>query len=269
MDNQSSIPGDIGLGMGIIVISALLFFVIKMLFQSTTVIQKRFTELLPYTASASDGKIVIQQDINKDANGKPILPSDNERTGTEFAYSFFLLVNEDTITGQDVLKNVFYKGYDNGPWPLLAPGVFIKGDSNTMRIVYNSSKEPYNFVDIENIPINKYFHVVLNFRSNALEVHINGRITKKLLFENAIPYSNFSNLIIFNNFNDLTITRPPHGNIRFQRAINGQISNLVYTRYALSFGEIQTELGKGPSTIVRQKSKEIPPYLADSWWADQ
>lgn len=269
MDNQSSIPGDIGLGMGIIVISALLFFVIKMLFQSTTVIQKRFTELLPYTASASDGKIVIQQDVNKDANGKPILPSDNERTGTEFAYSFFLLVNEDTITGQDVLKTVFYKGYDNGPWPLLAPGVFIKGDSNTMRIVYNSSKEPYNFVDIENIPINKYFHVVLNFRSNALEVHINGRITKKLLFENAIPYSNFSNLVIFNNFNDLTISRPPYGNIRFQRAINGQISNLVYTRYALSFGEIQTELGKGPSTIVRQKSKEIPPYFADSWWADQ
>lgn len=269
MDSQSSIPGDIGLGVGIVVISALLFFIVKMVFQSTTVIQKRFTELVPYTANAADGKIVIQQDINKDSEGKPILPSDNERTGIEFAYSFFLLVNEDTIIGQDVLRTVFYKGYDNGPWPLLAPGVFIKGDSNTMRIVYNSSREPYNFIDIENIPINKYFHVVLNFRARALEVHINGRITKKLLFENGVPYSNFSNLVIFNNFNDLTINRPPFGNIRFQRAINGQISNLVYTRYALSYGEIQNHLSKGPSNVIRQKSKEVPPYLADSWWADQ
>jgi len=269
MDSPTSIPGDIGLGVGIVVISALLFFVIKMVFQSTTVIQKRFTELLPYTANAADGKIVIQQNLNKDANAKPILPSDNERTGTEFSYSFFLLVNEDTITGQEVLRSVFYKGYDNGPWPLLAPGVFIKGETNTMRIIYNSSNEPYHFVDIENIPIGKYFHVVLNFRSNALEVHINGRITQKLLFENSIPYSNFSNLVIFNNFNDLTINRPPHGNIRFQRAINGQISNLVYARYALSFGEIQTQLSKGPSNVIRQKSKEVPPYLADSWFSDQ
>ena len=66
MDGQSSIPGDVGIGMGIIVIAALLFFIVKMLFQSTQVIQKRFTELVPYTANASDGKIVIQQDINKD-----------------------------------------------------------------------------------------------------------------------------------------------------------------------------------------------------------
>jgi hypothetical protein len=265
----TSVIGDVGLGIGVVVIAALFFFVLKMFLQSTTVLQKRFTELLPYTANASDGKIIIQQDINKTPDAQPILSSDNERTGIEFAYSFFLLVNENTITGDDILKTVFYKGYDNGPWPLLAPGVFIKGDTNTMRIVYNSSINPYNFVDIENIPINKYFHVVLNFRANALEVHINGKIVKKLLFENSIPYSNYSNLVIFNNFNDVTITRPPYGNIRFKDAINGQISNLVYVRYSLSYGEIQNLLSKGPSDVIKQTSKDVPPYLADSWWSNQ
>lgn len=266
---DSRIPGEIGLGIGIVVVSALLFFVIKMVLQSTAVLQKRFTEITPYTANAADGKIVIQQDINKTSDAKPILSSDNERTGIEFAYSFFLYVNEETITGDDVLRTVFYKGYDNGPWPLMAPGVFIRGNTNTMRIVYNSSNEPYKYIDIDNIPINKYFHVVLNYKANALEVHINGKIAKKLLFEDGIPYSNYSNIVIFNNFNELTINRPPNGNIRFQRAINGQISNLIYVRYALSYGEIQNLLSKGPSTVVVQTSKEIPPYFADSWWSDQ
>jgi len=268
MEN-SSIPGEIGLGFGIVVIAALFFFVVKMVFQSTSVLQKRFTELLPYTAIASSGKILLQQDINKDANALPILSSDNERTGIEFAYSLFLLVNEDTIDGTDTLKTVFYKGYDNGPWPLLAPGVFIRGNSNTMRVVYNSSTQPYNYIDVENIPIGKYFHVVLNYKSNALEIHINGRITKKLTFEGGVPYSNFSNVTIFGNTRDLTITRPTLPSIHFKGAINGQISNLMYTRYALSYGEINNLLSKGPSDVVKQKANEVPPYLADSWWADQ
>ena len=175
---ESGLPGEIGIGSGIIVLTAVIFFLVKMVFESTSVLKKRFTEILPYTLNAADGKKVIQQDLSKDPDAIPILPSDNERTGIEFSYSFFLYVNEGTITGQDVLKSVFYKGYDGSPWPLMAPGVFIKGETNTMRIVYNSSAEPYNFVDIENIPIGKYFHTVLNFKSSALEVHINGRIVK-------------------------------------------------------------------------------------------
>jgi hypothetical protein len=268
---ESGLPGEIGIGSGIIVITAVLFFLVKMVFETTSVLKKRFTEILPYTLNAADGKKVILQDLSKDPDAIPILPSDNERTGIEFSYSFFLYVNEGTITGQDVLKSVFYKGYDGSPWPLMAPGVFIKGETNTMRIVYNSSAEPYNFVDVENIPIGKYFHTVLNFKSGALEVHINGRIVKKLTFPQTIPYSNFGNIVIFNNYDSgtTTINRPPYGNIRFEGAINGQISNLMYTRYALSFGEIQNLLNKGASNVIKQTTKETPPYLADSWWSDQ
>jgi hypothetical protein len=137
-----------------------------------------------------------------------------------------------------------------------------------MRIGYNGNSDPSNCEDIENIPIGKDFHTVLNFKSGALEVHINGRIVKKLLFPNTVPHSNYGNIVVFYN-GKTTINRAPHGNIRFEGAINGEISNLIYTRYALSFGEIQNFLNKGPSSVVKQKNKETPPYLADSWWSDQ
>lgn len=262
---ETSLPGEVGIGVGIVVLTGVIFFLVKMVYETTSVLQKRFTEVLPYTIIASNGRKIVHQDVSKHADAIPILSSDNERTGIEFSYSFYLYVNEATITGNDVLKSVFYKGYDGKPWPLMAPGVFIKGDTNTMRIVYNSNSEPYNFVDVENIPIGKYFHTVLNFKSNALEVHINGRIVKKLQFPNTVPHSNFGSVVVFYN-TTTTITRAPYGNIRFEGAINGDLSNLIYTRYALSFNEIQDLLNKGPSSVVKQKNKETPPYLADSWY---
>jgi len=265
---ESNLPGQVGIGVGIVVLTGVIFFLVKMVYETTSVLQKRFTEVIPYTLNANEGRYIVHQDLSKHTDAIPILSSDNERTGIEFSYSFYLYVNEATITGNDVLKSVFYKGYDGKPWPLMAPGVFIKGDTNTMRIVYNSSSEPYNFVDIENIPIGKYFHTVLNFKSGALEVHINGRIVKKLQFPNSVPYSNYGSVVVFYNRTS-TINRAPYGDIRFEGAIQGDLSNLMYTRYALSFSEIQDLLNKGPSSVVKQKDKETPPYLADSWWSDQ
>jgi hypothetical protein len=265
---ESNLPGEVGIGVGIVVLTGVIFFLVKMVYETTSVLQKRFTEVLPYTINASNGPKIVHQDLSKHTDAIPILSSDNERTGIEFSYSFYLYVNESTISGNDVLKSVFYKGYNGKPWPLMAPGVFIKGDTNTMRIVYNSNSEPYNFVDVENIPIGKYFHTVLNFKSSALEVHINGRIVKKLQFPNTVPHSNFGSVVIFYS-GTTTINRAPYGDIRFEGAINGDLSNLMYTRYALSFNEIQELLNKGPSSVIKQKDKETPPYLADSWWSDQ
>ena len=75
--------------------------------------------------------------------------------------------------------------------------------------------------------------------------------------------------VVMNDSGNTTINRPPYGSIRFVGAINGQISNLMYTRYALSFGEIENLLNKGASNVIKQTTKETPPYLADSWWSDQ
>jgi hypothetical protein len=262
---SSNFPGEIALGLGIVTLTGAAFYTVQSVFNMATTIQNRYLELLPYTLS-SDKQEIIQQDPSTFTDAKTILPSENERTGTEFSYSFYLLVNEGTFDGEDNLHSVFFKGNDNNPWPLLSPGVFVKGNSNTLRIIYGSFSDAYNHIDIENIPVGKWFHVVLNYQKNALEVHINGRLVKKLSFENALPYNNFGNINIFSN-SVKTVNLPNNRNVRFNGAITGKLSSLIYTRYALSFKEIKEFYDKGPSSSTKVvSSDELPPYLADSWW---
>ena len=267
----SFVPSEIALGLGIVLVTGASFYLVESVFSMSSTIKNRFVELLPYTASSEDKQIVLQQDTTKFPNAQPILPSDNERTGIEFSYSFYLLVNENTFEGQDTLHNVFYKGYSNNPWPLQSPGVYIRGNVNTMRILLNSYKDPFAYVDIENIPVGKWFHVVLNYQNTALEIHINGRLTKKQTYTDSLPNLNYENITIFSN-NVTTINRPNAKipNIQFKGSIFGKLSNLVYTRYAISYTEIQSLFKKGPSSITKSPmATETPPYFADSWWANQ
>ena len=267
----SFVPSEIALGLGIVLLSGTTFFIIESVYNMATTLQNRFIQLLTTTASASDGQIILQQDTNKYTNAQPILPSDNERTGIEFSYSFYLLVNQLTFEGQDTLHNVFYKGYPNNPWPLQSPGVYIRGNVNTMRILLNSYNNIFNYVDIENIPVGKWFHVVLNFQKLALEVHVNGRLAKKLPFSDSLPYINYENITIFSTIvstKNMPTSTP--SSVAFNGAINGKISNFVYTRYALSYNEIQTLYKQPPSQVTTTPVvSETPPYFADSWWAGQ
>lgn len=267
MDGFIVNPSEIVLGFGIVLVTGASFYIMQSVFNMANTIQNRITELIPYTASSEDKQIVFNQDISKDINAKPILTSENERTGIEFAYSFYLSVNENNFDGTDNLHPVFYKGYPNSIWPLQAPGVFIKGNTNTMRVVMSSFKNAYNYVDIENIPVGKWFHVVLNFQKNALEVYINGKIVKKLQFTETLPYLNYQTLVVFPNNTPTTINRTNLPPVTYSTTVKGKISNLLYTRYALSVNEIQNFYAKGVSNVsVAPKSQETPPYFADSWW---
>lgn len=267
MDGLRISPSEIMLGLGIVLVTGASFFIMQSVFDMANTIQNRYVELIPRTVSSEDKQIVFEQDITKRADAKQILSSDNERTGMEFAYSFYLEVNENNFDGTDNLHPVFYKGYPNSLWPLQSPGVFIKGDTNTMRIIMSSFSDPYNHVDVENIPIGKWFHVVLNFKKLALDVYVNGKIVKKLKFNDTLPYTNYQNLIVFPNNTPSDINRPNLPSIRYSTCVKGKLSNLIYTRYALSVREIQNFFSKGPSNIVATpKSTETPPYFADSWW---
>jgi len=260
---------EVALGLGIVLLTATGFYVAESVFNMSFALKSRFLPLLEYTASSENKQIVIHQDAAKFSDAKQILLSDNERTGIELSYSFYLIVDEKTFEGQNTLHNVFYKGYNGHPWPLQAPGVYILGNVNTMRILFNSYQHVYNYIDIENIPVGKWFHVVLNFQNLALEVHINGRLVKKLPFTDTLPYMNYEDLIIFSTA-VTTINIPNQPAIQFNGSIVGQISNLIYTRYALSYSEIQKNYGAGPSKVTQAPTTmETPPYFSDSWYTNQ
>ncbi len=246
-------------------------FTSEMIYATVKNSASRYQTLIDGTVE-SNKPHTIRQDLTKYPDAKPLSLSINERTGIEFAYSFFLYVMPATFSSAyAVFKHVFHKGYAE-PWPLIGPGVFMHGNTNTMRIVMNTYSDPFAFVDIENIPVQKWFHVVLNCYKGGLDVYINGHLASRMPFTNTLPYQNFQDIHLFSDQHNTTIANMPSlkgETFQIADAFKGYLSNLVYARYALSVSEIQGLLKKGPAEIIRQVDLDKPPYFSDNWCASQ
>jgi hypothetical protein len=256
----------------LLILSLLMFLFISFEFVliSYNRIGSKFVELVPMTVTAEDKMLVFQQNKTTYPEGKMIPLSDNERSGIEFTYSFYLFVNPSTFSGEDVLYHVFHKGYLS-PWPLMGPGVFVRGNNNTLRVVMNTYRSAYTYVDVENIPVRKWFHCALVCNRNSLEIYINGNLRKKLPFEGTLPYQNFQNLVCFSTVKKVIrgsqVASLGSGNdIRLEGAFRGNLSNLKYLAYAASFTEIQNLMDMGVSKKTMSAQMDKPPYLVDTYW---
>jgi hypothetical protein len=268
---SSGASGEIVTALLTVSILFMVLFTVELLYKTTMDARNRFQTLMDYTAAAEDMSLTIHQDASKYTDAKTIGLSMNERTGIEFAYSFYLYVNPATFSGKKTFKHVFHKGYAS-PWPLMSPGVFLHSDTNTMRVVMNTYKNPFTYADVKNIPVQKWFHVVLNSYKGGLDIFVNGNLANRISFTDTVPYQNFQDIVIFSNANINTLrgSSIPSLNgedFQFEGAFKGYLSNLIYARYALSVNEIQRLLNAGPSSKLKQKQMDKPPYLADDWWA--
>jgi hypothetical protein len=268
---SSGASGEIVTALLTVSILFMVLFTVELLYKTTMDARNRFQTLMDYTAAAEDMSLTIHQDASKYTDAKTIGLSMNERTGIEFAYSFYLYVNPATFSGKKTFKHVFHKGYAS-PWPLMSPGVFLHSDTNTMRVVMNTYKNPFTYADVKNIPVQKWFHVVLNSYKGGLDIFVNGNLANRISFTDTVPYQNFQDIVIFSNANINTLrgSSSPSLNgedFQFEGAFKGYLSNLIYARYALSVNEIQRLLNAGPSSKLKQKQMDKPPYLADDWWA--
>ena len=270
--NDSS--GQIISGLSIVILIFVTAFTSEVLYVSMTNARQRFQTVLDYTADSQDSTVTIHQDATKYPGAVPIALSSNERTGIEFSYSFFLYVLPATFDGSATFKHVFHKGFAF-PWPLMGPGVLLNGADNTMRVVMNTYKNPYTYVDIKNIPVKKWLHVVLNCIHNGLDVFVNGELANRITFTGTLPYQNFQDIVLFSQVNSRVIsgTTGPQvlngDSMILSGSFTGNLSNLIYARYALSVPEIQNLMKRGPSAKMNAKVMEQPPYLADDWWAHQ
>lgn len=223
--------------------------------------------LLPhtYTNKGSDGSQTVIQKVSE--SSYPFMyPSENEVNGIEFSYSFHLYVDPDNYeTKTDGFKNIFYKGSDNGPWPVMGPGVFLKGNENVIRIYMNSiTSIKENYVEVPNIPVGKWIHFVITQKGQDMDVFINGNIAVRKHF-NSIPRINFGGLYVFSSS---TLNAAENtGNFGVTGAMKGMISRVKYYSYALSFSQIDALLSEGASPkIVSTSFDHTPPYFHDSWW---
>jgi len=228
------------------------------------------TVLLPNTYITDDKSVNIPQNPNV-IGAKTVNLSDNERSGIEFSYSFYLYVHPSAFRQEDGLLHIFHKGYAN-QFPLLAPGVYMRSNTNTLRIYMNSFKTWNNFVEVDNFPVQKWVHVVIVCKNSALEIFVNGNLSRKMSFDGYAPYQNYQDVCCFSNrILHLTQTQVPStddSGFHVFGVMKGMLSRLNYFNYALCYAEIQKLMNEGPSTKMDSSiMNNVPPYLDDTWWS--
>lgn len=187
-----------------------------------------------------------------------ILRSNNETTGLEFTWCFWLYIN-DLNTSSTMYQHIFNKGdrsyntttgiasVNNGPGVYIAPG------SNSLRIMMDSSlPNDSNIIDVSNVPIRNWFHVAIRIQNVVMDVYINGVISSRYILTN-VPKQNYNDVYYAQN-----------------GGFAGNISNLRYYDYALSVFELNSINSSGPNLTPATKSTTNIntnfEYISNSWY---
>jgi len=198
--------------------------------------------------------LIFPQDPSNN-NAVTIYRSVNANEGIEFSWSSWLYINS-LDTNPNIFKHVFSKGNStlgaNGMiQPNNAPGLYIAPNTNALVVVMNTYNVINEEIIIPDIPLNKWFNVIIRCKNTTLDVYINGTITRSLNLI-GVPKQNYGDVYVAMN-----------------GGFDGYISNLWYYNYALGISEIQNLVAKGPnkkmvgSGGINDKSNN---YLSLRWF---
>jgi hypothetical protein len=237
---------------------------------------------LVYGMIPGNQALVVSQ-INNGSNYTPILRSDNQPTGLEFTWSVWLQINTLDPTNQKY-QPVFVKGdanYNNINISTTnnAPGVYIApirsidkreggngpvdNPSNyfgQLHILMDTIVAPGSdknaitqVIDVSNIPLNKWFNLVIRAENKYVDVYINGTVFKRINLTYPLKQ----------NFNDVHICE--------KGGFGGNLSNLRYFNKSLDIGEINSIVSAGPRTAISGMlsgggTMSNYSYLSSSWY---
>ena len=198
----------------------------------------------------------------------PVLRSKNGRTGVEFTYSVWLFV--DGLKGSNKAKynTIFNKGdmdyKDNmGISRIAGPGLYINEGTNKLKIRMNvfhkdpvstpiGSSDISDDIEITDIPLKKWFNVMIRCEGNMVDIFINGMVVKRHKLT-GIPRQNYNKVF-------LTPTNP----------FNGFVSDLRYWNYSMGTNEIFNLISRGPNTknlkAEQSLNGTLPRYFSTSWF---
>ena len=201
--------------------------------------------ILEASKNAKNSMIILQDPSSENSI---VLYRSDDKSGIEFSYSvWFVIDNMEYMFGK--WKHMFHKG-NKTSYPNRAPGVFIHPDKNALRIYMNTLENILEYVDIENIPIKRWIHMVISLNHKYLDIYINGRLKKRHEFTST-PKQNYGDLWLnlFGGF-------------------EGYLCRMQYFRKALSYQEVESITSQGPSNESCVDGGGKPPYLDDTWWYD-
>ena len=225
-------------------------------------------------------------------SGFPLLyQSENEVHGLEYSYSMWIFIHPDTYDNADKLdecgiktstakiarlKHIFHKG-NKDAFPLLSPGIFSYSDKNTLRVYTNSVDKWDNYCEVPNIPVGKWFHLVVLQKGKFMDVYVNGNVAVRHKFD-TVPKINYGGLYVMQNIRTPKDRKNPivssDGHYIVDGAIKGMMSRLKYYAYALSYSHVDSLYRERPSAkITTSQAIEVakgqaPPYFYDNWWVN-
>ena len=199
-------------------------------------------------------QIVFPQDpSNNDA--VTIYRSINENQGIEFTWSVWIFINNlQYLEGQ--YKHIFHKGNSNLEktglnFPNNAPGLYLAPNTNSLVVMMNTFNVINEEITIPDVPINKWFNVIIRCKNTTLDVYANGTIIRSINLV-GVPKQNYGDVYVGMN-----------------GGFDGNVSNLWYYNYALGTAAIQKIVSDGPntnmigSTGMNDKSRN---YLSLRWF---
>jgi hypothetical protein len=233
------------------------------------------TPMVIYGLKPANNPRSIPQNPNE-IGSKTLKRSQNEVGGIEYTYVIWMYIDGNTWkTDKTTWKHVFHKGpsslkninktsLPSKRCPIQASGLWIHPSENVLRLYVNTFESNEEFVDIENIPVKKWFCLVYSQTNFNSDIFINGRLKKRMQLR-SLPRQNYAKLLV--NQDD---------------GFEGFISDLRYYNRAIKPTEIFDLALRGPNLYVskdpmlgnNQNNSANPyvdvslPYLSDRWWED-
>ena len=204
--------------------------------------------------------VVVPQDP-KSNNSVYVLRSNNQQTGAEFSWSVWLYLN-DLNTDNTKYQHIFNKGdnayNDRGLANINnAPGLYLGPANNTLHVIMNTvdGTDTKDIIDISNIPIRKWFNVVIRLENTMLDIYVNGTISRRLILEN-VPKQNYNDIYVCQN-----------------GGFSGKLADLRYFNAALNVFDINRIVSAGPNTNTNNLTSDQQSlasgysYLSTKWFA--
>ena len=198
--------------------------------------------------------IIFPQDPS--SNGAvTIYRSVNASDGIEFSWSVWIFINSlQYLEGQ--YKHIFYKGNSNLEqnglnFPNNAPGLYLAPNTNALVVMMNTFNVINEEVIIPDIPLNKWFNVIIRCKNTTFDVYANGTIVRSINLI-GVPKQNYGDVYVGMN-----------------GGFDGNISNLWYYDYALGTSEIQKIVNGGPNTTMigsNGMNDKMANYLSLRWF---
>lgn len=103
-------------------------------------------------------------------------------------------------------------------------------------------------IEIEDLPIGKWFHLAIRVENKIMDVYVNGTLSKRTLLE-AFPKQNFDDIKVCD-----------------QGGFDGNLSDLRYFDNGLNVFQIMNITQKGPNMTSNDKKMDSYDYLSNSWY---